>query len=235
MPQKTVWLPDIGEVILSKRKGAKNIRLSISAAGKVRVGLPAWAPYAAGINFAKSRGNWINQHLDTHKNNQIAQGSRIGKSYRVNYIYNPGASKTTARLSSQAVNITSHLPLNSPSVQSAAVKASERALKKEASQLLPGRLSQIANSHNFAFKDVRIKKLVSRWGSCSSDKRITLNYFLMQLPWELIDYVLTHELVHTRHLNHSPAFWTEFETINPSAKQIRKLIKQYRPVINSVA
>ena len=234
MPQKTVWLPDIGEVVLSKRRGSKNIRLSISAAGKVRVGLPAWAPYTAGISFAKSRGEWINQHLDTHKRPLITQNSRIGKSYRINYVHKPGATKTTTRLGAQSLNITSRLPFGDPVVQAIAAKASERALKKEASQLLPVRLSQIAHKNNFNYKSVKIKKLVSRWGSCSSDKVITLNYFLMQLPWELIDYVITHELVHTKHLNHSLAFWNEFEVVLPNAKQTRKLIKQYRPVINSV-
>jgi predicted metal-dependent hydrolase len=235
MSQKTVWLPEIGELVLSKRKGTKNIRLSISSAGKVRVGLPAWAPYATGISFAKSRTDWINQHLPKHSDSHLSDGSRIGKSYRLNYVFNPNVNKTSTRLVAQSLRITSHLPLSHPSVQTAATRAGERALRQEAGLLLPPRLAQLAKNSGFEYKSVQIKKMVSRWGSCSSHKVITLNFFLMQLPWEMIDYVLLHELVHTRHLNHSPGFWSEFDRVYPGAKQARRNIKLFRPVINSVA
>jgi predicted metal-dependent hydrolase len=235
MSQKTVWLPEIGELVLSKRKGTRNMRLSISSAGKVRVGLPAWAPYAAGVSFAKSRAEWINQHLPAAHEVHLSDGSRIGKSYRLNYIFNPDAAKTSTRLVAQSLRITSHLPLSHPSVQTAAAKAGERALRQEAGLLLPPRLSALAKKAGFEYQSVRIKKMVSRWGSCSSHRVITLNFFLMQLPWEMIDYVLLHELVHTRHLDHSPRFWSEFDRVYPGAKQARRSIKHYRPVINSVA
>ncbi len=235
MAQKIVWVPDVGEVVLSKRKGAKSIRLSISAAGKIRVGLPSWVPYSAGISFVKSRSDWVKKHLDEHPAKILANGERIGKSFRLNYAHNPSTARTTTRISGQDLNITSSMPLSSQTVQAAAVRASERALKLEAQKLLPERLAHLAAKHGFRYKSVRIKKLVSRWGSCSSDGIITLNFFLMQLPWQLIDYVLVHELVHTKHLNHSVSFWNEFEAAYPGAKTSRKLIKAYRPVINSVA
>jgi predicted metal-dependent hydrolase len=221
MSQKTVWLPEIGELVLSKRKGTRNMRLSISSAGKVRVGLPAWAPYAAGVSFAKSRADWINQHLPAAHEVHLSDGSRIGKSYRLNYIFNPDAAKTSTRLVAQSLRITSHLPLSHPSVQTAAAKAGERALRQEAGLLLPPRLSALAKKAGFEYQSVRIKKMVSRWGSCSSHK--------------VSDYVLLHELVHTRHLDHSPRFWSEFDRVYPGAKQARRSIKHYRPVINSVA
>ena len=235
MSQKIVWVSQVGEVVLAKRKGSKTMRLSISAAGRVRVGMPPWVPYSAGISFVKSRSDWVNQHLSTHQTKVLADGERIGKSFRLNYTHSPTAARTTTRLSKQNLNITSPLPLSSQTVQAAATRASQRALKLEAEKLLPDRLALLASKHGFTYKNIRIKKLVSRWGSCSSDKVITLNYFLMQLPWQLIDYVLMHELVHTRHLNHSPAFWSEFESVYPGAKNSRRLIKTYRPVINSVA
>ena len=107
-------------------------------------------------------------------------------------------------------------------------------MKQEALKLLPERLASLASKHSFRYKSVRIKKLVSRWGSCSNDRVITLNYFLMQLPWHLIDYVLIHELVHTKHLNHSLDFWLEFDKVYPEAKITRRQLKEYRPIINSV-
>lgn len=234
MSQKIIWIPEVGEVVLAKRKNAKNIRLSISAAGKVRASMPHWVPYAAGISFVKSRADWINQHTSAHKPQILANGERIGKSHRLKFILDPLAVKTRTRISGQDLNIISNQGFDSPACQKAARTIAERALKLEASNLLPPRLVQIAGKHGFKYRHVKIKKMVSRWGSCSSQGVITLNYFLMQLPWDMIDYVLVHELVHTKHLNHSPAFWSEFEKAHPSAKQTRTKIKQFRPVINSI-
>src|SRR5262249_1610025 len=117
----------------------------------------------------------------------------------------------------------------------AAKSAAERALRQEAEKLLPLRLSDLAKKHGFKYQSVKIKKMTSRWGSCSAHRLITLNFYLMQLPWPLIDHVLIHELVHTKHLNHSGAFWMEFESIYPGAKKARKQIHNYRPVINTLA
>lgn len=233
MAQKTVLVPEIGELVLSKRKGSKHIRLSISAAGKVRVGMPVWVPYSAAISFAKSRADWINKHRSSHQVAPLQHGASVGKSYRLQYINNPHQAKTTTRILPGEVRVTSNWPQHHPEVQRLALQAAERALKKEAEKLLPLRLAELAARHNFSYKAIRVKKLSSRWGSCASDKVITLNYFLMQLPWGLIDYVLLHELIHTVHLNHSAKFWDDFERVYPNAKQFRKQIKSYRPIINS--
>lgn len=235
MAQKIFDLPEIGELIVAKRRGSKNIRLSITPAGKVRVGIPAWAPYSMGVNFAAKRLDWIKAHLDKQPQIALRNGDRIGKSYRIKYVHQLGRPQTSTRISGQALLVTSGLPFEAKEVQRKALLVSERALKKEAQTLLPGRLDGLADRHGFTYQSVKVKRLVSRWGSCSNSKVITLNYFLMQLPWELIDYVILHELVHTKHLNHSAGFWNEFESIYPSAKKLRRQIKDYRPIINGLA
>jgi predicted metal-dependent hydrolase len=80
---------------------------------------------------------------------------------------------------------------------------------------------------------VQIRKLTARWGSCSSAKVITLSYYLMQLPWPLIDYVLLHELSHTEHMNHGSDFWGKFESVLPGAKVLRKEIRTYKPLVQA--
>jgi predicted metal-dependent hydrolase len=235
MPQKITYIPGIGEVVLAKRRGARNIRLSVSAAGKVRVGLPNWLPYSAGVEFARRRQDWINTHLADHKPHLLMDGGRIGKSYRLKYTHDPNAAGTKTRVAGQTVNISSRHTLDDAGVQKAARTASERAIKKEAEKLLPERLAKLSKRHLLGYNSVKIKRLAGRWGSCSSNKVITLNFFLMQLPWPLIDYVLMHELVHTKHMNHSPEFWADFERIYPDAKATRNILKKYRPVINTVS
>jgi predicted metal-dependent hydrolase len=228
MALKIVLVPDIGEVVLSKRKGTRSIRLTITPKGQVRVGMPHWAPYEVGISFAKSKTEWIQKQLQNHTTVAIKEGSRIGKAHRVHFIHKSG-DKITTRVDSMGIYVNSHLPPEHPAVQDKAVVAGERALAAESRQLLPQRLEELAKKYGYSYKRTQIKKLTSRWGSCSSDKVITLSLYLIQLPWHLIDYVLIHELAHTRHMNHSASFWKDVQAAVPNAKALRKEIKNYKP------
>jgi predicted metal-dependent hydrolase len=120
-------------------------------------------------------------------------------------------------------------------VQKAAERASLKALRNQAEALLPGRLKQLADTMGFEYNSVRVKRLTGRWGSCDRNKDIVLNLFLMQLPWQLIDYVLIHELTHTKHLNHSAEFWAEMTRHEPRAKYLRRVIRRYKPVLTPLA
>jgi predicted metal-dependent hydrolase len=233
MAQKTVFVPEIGELILSKRRGATHMRLSINAAGKVRVGLPYWAPYQAGVAFAKSKADWINKNLAGHSDQLLKDGDLIGKSHRIQYLFKPAQKSTALRISSNLITITSRADLSQPSVQKKLLTACEKALKAEAEQLLPMRLKSLATKYDFKYKDVQIRKLTARWGSCSSLKVITLSYYLMQLPWNLIDYVLVHELIHTNHMHHGKDFWDDFKKITPNAKTLQKEIRTYKPLVQA--
>ena len=233
MAQRIVDIPQIGRVVLSKRRGARHIRLSVTAAGVVRVGLPHWAPYSAGVEFAKSRADWIKKHSETHRTTPLEDGHHIGKAHQLHFFNNPGASKITSRITGSEVKITSAASWDDEAVQAKARQASERALKQEAKTLLPQRLDQLATKNGFSYKDVHIKKLTSRWGSCSATGSISISYYLVQLPWPLIDYVLLHELVHTKHLNHGADFWARFELALPGAKNLRKQIKAHKPRVEA--
>ena len=116
-------------------------------------------------------------------------------------------------------------------MQKAAHDACIKALRKQAEQLLPGRLSNLADRHGFAYGSVQIKHLKSRWGSCDHERNITLNLFLMQLPWELIDYVLLHELTHTQIMRHGPDFWNAMRRVLPNLQAIRKQMRLHHPVL----
>jgi predicted metal-dependent hydrolase len=231
MPSKIVEVPRIGPVLLVKRRGTKNLRITILPSGKVRVGLPIWAPYEVAVRFASSRADWILKNLKDSQPALLQNGHRIGKSYRLNFLKQPAAGRTYARLGINTITITSPLNFSDLAVQNHASKACERALRKEAEQLLPARLKQIAQKNSLAYSDIRIKKLSSRWGSCSRDHSITLNYFLVQLPWSLIDYVIIHELAHTEELNHSADFWRLVDSMLPNSKLLRKELRKYRPVL----
>ena len=100
--------------------------------------------------------------------------------------------------------------------------------REEAREKLGKRLSELAQKHNFQYNRVSIRNQKTRWGSCSSKDNISLNMKLLHLPEHLIDYILLHELVHTRVKNHSKSFWDELETVVPNARSIDKQLREYQ-------
>ena len=79
-------------------------------------------------------------------------------------------------------------------------------LRRQAKEILPGRLAELAKRYDFVYNRVTIKHNASNWGSCSSKANINLNLNIIRLPHVLQDYILLHELCHLRHQDHSHAF-----------------------------
>lgn len=204
--------------------------MSYARSGEIRVSLPYFVPYEAGVSFVKSKTDWLNKHRPDEPN-KLSHGQHIGKAHRLEIAESLDlkASSARARVSKNIIKVShkSNIPSTHQDVQQAAQRGAHKALKLEADQLLPQRLSLLAEKHGFKYRSITTKRLLSRWGSCSQDKDITLNIYLMQLPWHLIDYVIIHELVHTEHLNHSGNFWDRFEQALPNAKALRKELKKY--------
>lgn len=232
MAQKTVHILDIGEVILSKRRGAKNLRLSITSSGKVRISLPTWVPYRAGIVFARQRASWIQEQLKYHRPTKFEYGMRIGKLHRLYFERDNGKTNITTKIEDRSIWIKGPLPSASQKMQTRAEVACEKALALEATELLLPRLELLAKKHGFKYKKAEIKKLRSRWGSYSNTGVLSISVYLIQLPWEFIDYVLLHELVHTQHMHHGQKFWARLNNVLPAAKTFRKQIRLYKPRIH---
>lgn len=234
MAAKAFEVEGIGTVHIYKRKGSRSLKLSIASDGKVRLSIPFWTTYAAGLQFARSRADWITTNAPDEAG-VLEHGHRIGKAHRL--VFLSGQVETpSSRLAGSEIRITRPASMlrTDPAVQAAATKASIRALRLQAAKLLPPRLRLLAEKYDFSYSDVQIKQLKGRWGSCDAQKHIVLNLFLMQLPWQLIDYVLLHELIHTKHLHHGPEFWDEFTRHLPHAKTLRKAIKNQKPVLMPV-
>ena len=71
------------------------------------------------------------------------------------------------------------------------------------------------------YPELAIRRMTSRWGSCTASGKITLNLKLVQLPKECIDYVIVHELAHRKHPDHSSAFYTLLDRIMPDWREHR--------------
>ncbi len=232
MPIQRLNDPILGPVVLSRRKGSKHIRLSINPQGEVRVNVPYKMPAIVGLKFARNKKDWIHAQKQKTPIFEIFDGMLIGKQVRLKLLANPQTPKTYTRLTGDSLKVFNFRVGSSASKQ-IVQKAIIRSLMSQSNDLLLERLKLMADDFNYSYGSASIKLLRSRWGSCSSNKHISLSLFLIQLPWELIDYVLLHELVHTRQMNHGQKFWSTLEQDMPNYKFRRKELKVYRPTILS--
>lgn len=97
--------------------------------------------------------------------------------------------------------------------------------KKIGKAYLSKMLEEKAEVLGFKFNDVRVKDVNTRWGSCSSRGNINLNYRLIMMPEEVINYVIIHELCHLKEMNHSKNFWTLVETYDGEYKKHREFLR----------
>ncbi len=97
----------------------------------------------------------------------------------------------------------------------------------DARRLLVPRLARLAALHGFSYNRVFVRSQKTRWGSCSHKNNISLNKMLVHLPETLIDYILLHELVHTRIKNHGQPFWEALEQCLPDARALDRQLNRY--------
>lgn len=227
---KTILLDDIGEVTIKTSSRAKRLILAIQPDGTPRVTAPPGVPMIFVKKFIKQNTTWLKKHSNPQIRPYFMPGDMIGQYHKLRF---KTGTKLSSRVGDEAIVISlpENLHLESPSVQAEVKKAATRALRRQAEEILPSRLYEYAQTHGYRFEEVRCKALKTRWGSCSSEKIINLNIWLMQLPDDLVEYVLIHELTHLRHQHHQPAFWSDVAAILPDYKQRRKQLKLYRPAL----
>ena len=98
-------------------------------------------------------------------------------------------------------------------------------LARQAKGALPPRIAHYARQMGVSYGRVSIRSQHSRWGSCSAKGNLNFNCLLMLTPPEVRDY----ELCHRRQMNHSPAFWTEVESVMPGYREPKRWLKDNGP------
>ncbi len=227
MPVKIFEVDGIGPVNFYKRSGAKHLRITLTPQGSIKVTLPRWVPYKVGIEFAQNKKQWILQHHTQPE--QLYDGQRVGKAHRLLFVSKASIGRAVVRIDGSVIKVSFGAQTSVTAIQAAAQRGSLKALCIEAESLLPQRLARLAEQHSFHYHSVKVKHLRSKWGSCSHRQEILLNTFLMTLKWELIDYVLLHELVHTKVLRHGEPFWKEVAKVAPNHKALRKELRIHKP------
>ena len=102
------------------------------------------------------------------------------------------------------------------------VRPDEPALRARAAQELPPALRALAALHDITVSRVSVRNQRSRWGACSAAGAITLNWRLILTPDFVREYVMLHELMHRRELNHSRRFWRLVAAVSPRHREARQ-------------
>ena len=131
-------------------------------------------------------------------------------------------------LNSNREIIRKKLPIKDPAGQRAR-DYQKKLLTKKAREYLPYRLEYYAKLYGYSYDKCRLTHANTRWGSCSSNKTISLNIGLMNVPEVLRDYVILHELAHLHHMNHSKEFWAEVCSHDKNYKMHEKKLKMFNP------
>ena len=106
------------------------------------------------------------------------------------------------------------------------VHPDEAALKARAARELPPALRALAVAHDITVLRVSVRNQRSRWGACSANGAITLNWRLILVPDVVREYVMLHELMHRRELNHSKRFWRLVVAACPQHREARQWLRR---------
>lgn len=222
---------EFGKITVRRSAKATQVRLRVAPDGTLRASMPLYAPLFLLKRLLKTSRVELHQLLEqSHPKTEYSDGQQIGKSHT---IIIRKASRLSAKAKGQhiLVELPAEASLDDPEVIRTISDGVIAALRVEAKSYLPKRLAYLGNQLGFSYQKVRFSHASGRWGSCSSNGTISLNIALMKLPFELIDYVLIHELAHTVQMNHSQDFWDLVQQGDPHYKQHRKLLKAEAPSI----
>ncbi len=222
---------EFGTITIRKSARATQVKLRVAPDGTLKASMPVYAPLFLLKRLVKSSRTELRRMVERARPiSNYYHGQQIGKSHTL--IVRPAPRLSVVRSKQQIiVNLPESQQLSDTDVLNAIREVTIAALRVEAKSYLPKRLAYLANQLGFTYERVRFSHASSRWGSCSSTGTISLNIALMKLPFELIDYVIVHELAHTHEMNHSERFWQLVSQGDPLYKQHRKLLKNEAPSV----
>lgn len=205
----------INKIVITK---SKTIRLKILNDGSCVLYKPEKVKNEVIDNFIKSKESWILKHKNK---NQLLHDKYINLiEYRcislLNKLYNI-----------EYTNTNKNTQLIGDSVLTNNKNTLLKFMKNLANDILIKRTNDLSKLLNLSPINIVIENAKSRWGVCTSNKEIKLNFRLICLDPNLIDYVIIHELIHLREFNHSKTFWFLVEKVIPNYKTLKNKLKEY--------
>lgn len=212
--------PATAAMTFVRRRGTRRYILRVLEDGSLRVTLPWWGSQREARAFVASQAAWI-AHQRARRAAAPDRRWRVGVTVLLDgeptLLTIDGASPPGVWCGAEAVAVAADGDDLRPLV--------ERWLRRRAIDRLPGELRALAEGHGIAVTRVTVRNQLSRWGSCSRRGAISLNWRLVQTPPFVREYVLVHELMHRRELNHSARFWRHVATACPRYVEARRWLR----------
>lgn len=211
-------------VLLVKNVRAKRYVLRLRPDGTARVTVPARGTISEAWDFLLRHTHWIEKQIArlstlTNISNEWEIGTEI--LFRGQLVKLEDSGDGDVRFSTEEVKIS----------EGSLRKSIQLHLWKIAVSELHKRTCELALLHNVPIKRVRVRNQRSRWGSCSARGTICLNWRLIQTPPYVSDYIILHELMHLRQMNHSKRFWQEVEKVCPDYVAAEKWLKAHSSLL----
>lgn len=198
---------------------ARRFILRLRPDGVARVTVPRGGSIAAAFDFARRHGDWIEQQLAKPRSaagGDWAEGTEImfrGELHALRV----GPVDGVIHFADQQIQLGGKSELRA---------GIERHLQKLAARELPARTHELALQHGVSILSVTVRNQRTRWGSCSARGTISLNWRLIQVPPFVRDYILLHELMHRRELNHSARFWAHVAAVCPAWREAERWLRR---------
>ena len=228
-------LEGIGTVSMKRVRRARRIGIRVQPFSGVEVTIPWHASYASALEIIDRYREWILRQLSVMHEQERRYVAAVNTGRPVTRMHTLEAhpadtADVYVRVGRGVISVRypRMLNLESPVVLRALHEGVVSALRVEARRILPDRVRMLAARHGFQFGRLTLKNLCSRWGSCSVTNNVNLNIKLLLLPDELIDFVILHELAHTRVKNHGPRFWALMEKLNSDAHGLEQKLRKHR-------
>lgn len=214
--------PDIApppdDVRFVRRRGTRRYILRVLDDGTLSVTVPWWGSKREARAFVASQQDWIAKQRTRRQSTAGARWSAgstvlVDGEPRVLVIVAEGLLLDGVRVASAGDP--------PPAVRDGV----QRLLRARARRELPAALLALAARHDITVTRVSVRSQVSRWGSCSRQGSIALNWRLVQTPAWVREYVLLHELMHRRELNHSARFWRHVAAVCPRYVEARRWLR----------
>lgn len=212
-------------LVVVRNPRARRYILRLQPNGTARVTVPRGGTEAAARQFVARHEAWLERQL-------LRQATRVPPTRA----WPPGTEVlfrgTPVRLLVTTDGPTPEIQFGDERLRVTALSTDLRpALENHWRQLalkeLPPRVFELAAIHRVAVARVSVRNQRSRWGSCSRRGTISLNWRLIQTPAFVRDYIILHELMHLRQMNHSARFWAEVERVCPDYAVAERWLKEH--------
>ena len=223
---------DFGKIHFVVRRSARNITMRVKEDG-LHVTTPPYRSITALLEaIAPFRERLRNVCSEVKPKPFDLNFSFLSECFRLKLETSPLKNFTVSmRDETVVIACPAHADFTTDRVQTLVKNAVMRAMRKKAEEYLPPLVQYWSSLFDLPYNKVTISKARSRWGSCSSKRDISLSFYLMLLPAHLMDYVILHELAHTREMNHGSKFWELLNQLTDGkALALRKELRMHRPV-----